>query len=161
VNPTTRRSAGIVLYRRGVDGIEVLLGHMGGPYWARKDAGAWSIPKGEYGDDEEPFVAACREFEEEIGCPVPAAEFVDLGEMRQAGGKVVRAWAAELSPDAAFDPAAAVSTTFDLEWPPRSGRIQQFPEIDRVEWFEVARTAGLIVAGQRPFLTRLADHLQR
>jgi predicted NUDIX family NTP pyrophosphohydrolase len=130
---------------------------MGGPYWATKHAGAWSIPKGEYADGDDPFAAACREFEEEIGCAVPGTGFVDLGEVRQSGGKTVRAWAAELAPDATFEPAAAVSTTFDLEWPPRSGRIQQFPEIDRVEWFDLAAAHDVIVAGQRPLLARLVS----
>jgi predicted NUDIX family NTP pyrophosphohydrolase len=150
----TKRSAGIVLYRSSGGRLEVLLGHMGGPFWARKDAGAWSIPKGEYGVDEDPFVAACREFHEEFGTPVPAgATFVDLGEVRQAGGKVVRAWA--VAGD--LDPARVVSNTFEMEWPPRSGRIGTFPEIDRAAWFDLTAAHDRIVAGQRPLLERLGD----
>jgi predicted NUDIX family NTP pyrophosphohydrolase len=151
----TRRSAGIVLYRRSRGQLEVLLGHMGGPLWARKDAGAWSIPKGEYGPDEDPLVAACREFEEEIGLPVPADEFVDLGDVRQAGGKVVRAWAARGD----LDPADVESNTFEMEWPPRSGTIRTFPEIDRADWFELPTAHDKIVAGQRPLLERLGSSL--
>ncbi len=150
----TRRSAGIVLYRRSGGRLEVLLGHMGGPLWARKDAGAWSIPKGEYGTDEDPFVAACREFHEELGMPVPAgATFVDLGEARQSGGKIVRAWA--VAGD--LDPASVVANTFEMEWPPRSGTIGTFPEIDRAAWFDLPTAHDKIVAGQRPLLGRLGD----
>jgi predicted NUDIX family NTP pyrophosphohydrolase len=151
----TRRSAGIVLYRRSGGQLGVLLGHMGGPLWARKDAGAWSIPKGEYGPDEDPFVAACREFHEEIGLPVPATEFVDLGEVRQSGGKIVRAWAA----GGDIDPATVVSNTFEMEWPPRSGIIGTFPEIDRAAWFDLPTAHDKIVAGQRPLLERLGELL--
>lgn len=134
---------------RGV--LEVLLGHMGGPYWARRDAGAWSIPKGEYDHGEDPFAVAQREFAEEIGMPVPATEFVDLGEVRQSGGKVVRAWAA----DGDLDPSVAFSNTFELEWPPRSGRFRSFPEVDRVAWFDLEAARAAIVVGQRPLLDRL------
>ncbi len=153
----SKRSAGIVLHRSGPDGIEVLLGHMGGPYWARKDAGAWTIPKGEYGDGDDPWTAACREFHEELGSEVPEAEPVDLGEVRQSGGKVVRAWAVE----GQFDVTTAVSNTFDLEWPPRSGRMQSFPELDRVDWFDLATAADKVVTGQRELLDRLAAALQQ
>jgi predicted NUDIX family NTP pyrophosphohydrolase len=146
-----KRSAGIVLYRRTGDGVEVLLGHMGGPYWARKDAGAWTIPKGEVAADEEPLAAARREFEEEFGSPVPAGAIVDLGEIRQAGGKTVRAWAVEGDLDAA----AIVSNTFELEWPAGTGRIQSFPEIDRAAWFDLASARSVIVTGQRLLLDRL------
>ena len=148
-----KRSAGIVLWRRlDTDAIEVLLGHMGGPYWARKDAGAWTIPKGEIEAGEEPLAVARREFHEEIGAPVPAGDLIDLGEVRQAGGKVVQAWAVEGD----LDPATAVSNTFELEWPPKSGRMQSFPEIDRVAWFDVGSARSLIVQGQRPLLDRLS-----
>jgi predicted NUDIX family NTP pyrophosphohydrolase len=147
-----RRSAGILLWRTGPHGPEVLLGHMGGPFWARRDAGSWTIPKGEYEPDDDPLASACREFAEEIGCPVPATEFVDLGEVRQSGGKVVRAWAAAGD----LDPATAVSNTFELEWPPRSGRRQSFPELDRVGWFDLATAATKIVVAQREFLDRLS-----
>jgi len=148
-------SAGLLLYRRGNqdddDRLEVLLAHMGGPFWARKDDGAWSIPKGEYEPGEDPFVAAKREFEEELGSAPPLAVFRDLGSVIQPSGKVVTAWAAE----ADFDAAGAVSNTFELEWPPGSGRLQSFPEIDRAGWFtaEVARVK--LVKGQRPLIDRL------
>ena len=118
-----KRSAGILLFRR-VDGdVQVLLGHMGGPLWARRDAGGWTIPKGEYQPDEEPLDAARREFAEELGLPVPAADLVELGSIKQAGGKVVTAWAGEGD----VDPAEIVPGTFDLEWPKGSGQVQQFP----------------------------------
>ncbi len=147
-----KRSAGIVLYRRlsGCD-LEVLLGHMGGPYWARKDAGAWTIPKGEIDDGEDPLQVARREFHEEVGVSVPAGDLVDLGEVRQAGGKVVHAWAVEGD----LDPAASMSNTFELEWPPKSGRFGTFPELDRVAWFELTTAVDKIIAGQRPFLDRI------
>ena len=145
-------SAGIVLWRRLDSGVvEVLLGHMGGPYWARKDVGAWSIPKGEIEPGEEPLDVARREFCEEIGVPPPPGDINDLGEIRQAGGKTVLAWAVEGDLDAS----AIVSNTFELEWPPKSGRIQAFPEIDRAEWFDLAAAAEKIVVGQRTFLDRL------
>ncbi len=157
VSDTMSNSSGIVLYRRHQGGIvEVLLGHMGGPYWARKDAGAWSIPKGEVESDEDPLAVARREFHEEIGVPIPHGELTDLGEIRQAGGKTVRAWMIEGDLDAA----AIVSNTFELEWPPRSGRTQTFPEIDRADWFDLVTAHDKIVAGQRTFLDRLAaQHL--
>ena len=148
-------SAGLLLYRRGNqdddDLLEVLLAHMGGPFWARKDDGAWSIPKGEYEPGEDPFVAAKREFEEELGSAPPLTVYRDLGSVIQPSGKVVTAWAAE----ADFDAAGAVSNTFELEWPPGSGRLQSFPEIDRASWFtaEVARVK--LVKGQRPLIDRL------
>ena len=145
-----RRSAGILLYRRDPDP-QVLLGHMGGPFWARKDDGAWSIPKGEYGDDEEPLAAARREFEEELGSPVPAASLTPLGELR-AGSKVLTVWAGEGDLDAD----AIVSGTFPLEWPPRSGRVQHFPEVDRAAWFALDEARAKLVKGQVPYLDRLA-----
>src|SRR5215218_8238089 len=140
-----RRSAGVLLYRFADDGaIEVLTGHMGGPFWARKDDGAWSIPKGEAGAGEDLFAVASREFAEELGSPVPATEFVDLGELRVSSGKALSVWAAEGDLDAA----TCVSNTFPLEWPPRSGRIQQFPEIDRAAWVEVDLAREKLVKGQ-------------
>jgi predicted NUDIX family NTP pyrophosphohydrolase len=145
-----RTSAGVLLYRRTADGVEVLIGHMGGPFWAKKDAGGWSIPKGEYGEGEEAFAVALREFEEELGSPCPASDFTPLGEVRTSG-KVLTVWAAEGDLDAA----ACVSNTFDLEWPPRSGRIQQFPEIDRAAWVPVEVAREKLVKGQLPFLDRL------
>ncbi|ODA67359.1 NUDIX domain protein [Methyloligella halotolerans] len=134
---------------RGKD-LEVLLVHPGGPFWAKKDAGAWSIPKGEF-DDEDPLVCAIREFEEELGRR-PDGEFADLGEIRQAGGKVVRAFAVEGD----FDAAGFVSDTFEMEWPPRSGKRQSFPEIDRAEWFGLEEARMRINASQADFLDRLA-----
>ena len=152
-----KRSAGILLFRR-VDGdVQVLLGHMGGPLWARRDAGGWTIPKGEYQPDEEPLDAARREFAEELGLPAPAADLIELGSIRQAGGKVVTAWAGEGD----VDPAEIVPGTFDLEWPRGSGQIQQFPELDRVAWFGVPAAAQKLVAAQREFLDRLAERLSR
>jgi predicted NUDIX family NTP pyrophosphohydrolase len=146
-----KRSAGLLLYR-GADGdLEVLLGHMGGPFWAKKDAGAWSLPKGELDPDEPPEQAARREFQEELGLPAPEGEYLELGEVKQSGGKVVTAWAVA----ADLDPAAVVPGTFELEWPPRSGRTQEFPEVDRVGWFPVAEAREKLVKGQLPFLDRL------
>jgi predicted NUDIX family NTP pyrophosphohydrolase len=151
-----RRSAGILLYRVVDDGaegrIEVLLGHMGGPFWARKDAGAWTIPKGEHELAEDPLSAARREFEEETGVSLPASDFVDLGEVHQSGGKVVRAWAVEGD----LDPATAVSNTFEIEWPPKSGRMATFPELDRFEWFDLDTARSKIIVAQREFLDRIA-----
>jgi predicted NUDIX family NTP pyrophosphohydrolase len=147
-----RRSAGIVLWRRRGGDIEVLLGHMGGPYWARKDRGAWTIPKGEVEAGEEPLAVAVREFAEELGVPVPAGQFVDLGEVRQSGGKIVRAWSVEGD----FDPETMVSNTFELEWPPRSGRMQAFPEIDRAAWFDAPTARIKVVTGQRALIDRVS-----
>jgi predicted NUDIX family NTP pyrophosphohydrolase len=150
-----RRSAGIALYRRSGPELEVLLVHPGGPLWARRDTGAWSIPKGEYGEDEEPEAAARREFAEELGAPAPEGELIDLGEVRQQGGKLVRAWAAAGDLDAG----AIHSNTFALEWPPRSGRISEFPEVDRAQWFTLAQAGERIVDAQRALLERLATAL--
>jgi predicted NUDIX family NTP pyrophosphohydrolase len=150
-----RRSAGILLYRRVDDGAEgrteVLLGHMGGPFWTRKDAGAWTIPKGEHEPDEDPFSAARREFVEETGVALPKAEPVDLGEVRQSGGKVVRAWAVEGDLDAS----TLQSNTFEMEWPRRSGKMATFPELDRFAWFDLDTARSRIVVAQREFLDRL------
>jgi predicted NUDIX family NTP pyrophosphohydrolase len=152
-----RTSAGILLHRRGPDGeLQVLAGHMGGPFWARKDAGAWSLPKGEHGPDEDPLAVARREFEEELGTPVPAAELVPLGTVRQSGGKVLTVWAGEGDLDAA----AARSNTFALEWPPRSGRVQEFPEIDRAAWLSLEEAREKLVRGQVAYLDRLLDSLR-
>jgi predicted NUDIX family NTP pyrophosphohydrolase len=151
---TRRRSAGLLLFRRGGDGVEVLLGHMGGPFFARRDAGAWSIPKGEYEPDEPARDAARREFREELGLEPPDGEAVPLGEVRQSGGKTVTAWAIE----ADLDPAAVVPGTFTLEWPPHSGRVQEFPELDRVAWFGLGGARAVIVPAQATFLDRLTEH---
>ena len=150
-----RTSAGVLLHRPTPAGREVLIGHMGGPFWAKKDAGAWSIPKGEYGPGEDPFAVALREFEEELGTPVPAVDYLPLGELRTTSSKVLTVWAAEGDLDAS----ATVSNTFELEWPPRSGRIQQFPEIDRAAWFSIAEAREKLVTGQIGFLDRLQEHL--
>ncbi|MBB4688904.1 NUDIX domain-containing protein [Amycolatopsis jiangsuensis] len=148
-----RRSAGLLLYRRSSgDRVEVLLGHMGGPFWAKKDEAAWSLPKGELEDGEEPEAAARREFAEELGLPAPDGPLRPLGEVRQSG-KVVTAWAVE----ADLDPAEVVPGTFELEWPPRSGKLQQFPEVDRVAWFDLDTAREKLVKGQRAFLDRLAS----
>jgi predicted NUDIX family NTP pyrophosphohydrolase len=148
------QSAGLLLFRRAASGIEVLLGHMGGPYFARRDAGAWSIPKGEYEPAEQPLAAARREFEEELGSPPPAgAALVDLGTVRQRNGKLVTAWAIE----ADFDVSGVVSNTFEIEWPPRSGRRQAFPEVDRAEWFDIATAREKMIAGQDVLLDRLLE----
>jgi predicted NUDIX family NTP pyrophosphohydrolase len=147
-------SAGLLLYRRQPE-VEVLLGHMGGPFWARKDDRAWSIPKGEYQPDEEAFAAARREFAEELGSAPPEVDYLDLGSEQLPGGKVLRVWAGESD----FDASAIVSNSFDLEWPPRSGRLEAFPEIDRADWFapDVARVK--LVASQVVFVERLLDAL--
>jgi predicted NUDIX family NTP pyrophosphohydrolase len=129
----------------------VLLVHPGGPYWAKKDLGAWSLPKGEHGDDEAPLAAALREFEEETGTRIDGEAAVDLGEVRQKGGKVVRAFA--VAGD--LDPDRLVSGTFELEWPPRSGRRQAFPEVDRAAWFGLAEARRRLLEAQVPFLDRL------
>jgi predicted NUDIX family NTP pyrophosphohydrolase len=151
-----RSSAGCLLFRRTTASLEVLLAHMGGPYWARKDDGSWSIPKGEYDEDSEvPFDVALREFEEELGAPVPAAHFLELGSARQPSGKVVTIWAAEGD----FDPARAVSNTFTMEWPKGSGNERTFPEIDRVAWFDVATARTKLLKGQVTFLDRLVEKL--
>ncbi|MFJ2006211.1 NUDIX domain-containing protein [Streptomyces chartreusis] len=149
-----RRSAGLLLFRRTDAGLEVLLGHMGGPFFARRDAGAWTVPKGEYESDEPAWDAARREFQEELGLPPPDGEALPLGEVRQTGGKIVTAWAIE----ADLDPATVVPGTFRMEWPPRSGRTQEFPELDRVRWLPVDRAREVVVKAQAAFLDRLAEH---
>ncbi len=146
-------SAGIVVWRRadslpGDHAIEVLLGHMGGPFWSRKDDGAWSIPKGLPDAGEDPLDAARREFTEELGLALPPGDLVDLGEFRQSSRKIVTAWALELGPGEALDLDAAVSNTFEMEWPPRSGRMQSFPEIDRAAWFDLDTARRKAVGGQ-------------
>ena len=151
----TARSAGIVLHRGHGDGLEVLLVHPGGPVWARRDAGVWSIPKGEYGDDEDPLAAARREFAEELGTPAPDGEALELGEVRQKSGKRVRAWA--LAGD--LDAEQIQSNTFSMQWPPRSGRIQEFPEVDRAQWFGLDEAREKLNPAQVEFLDRLAQRL--
>jgi predicted NUDIX family NTP pyrophosphohydrolase len=154
-NRTKRRSAGLVLYRRPHDGLEVLLVHPGGPIWTKRDVGAWSIPKGEYLDDEDPLAAARREFEEELGSAPPAGEAADLGEVRQKSGKRVHGWA--LAGD--LDATRITSNTFELEWPPRSGRRIEIPEVDRAEWFALDAAREKINPAQVPLLDRLEELL--
>jgi predicted NUDIX family NTP pyrophosphohydrolase len=149
------RSAGLLLYRRTADGeLEVMLGHMGGPFWSRKDAGAWSIPKGQREQGEDALATARREFEEEIGQPAPDGDVVALGEVRQGGGrKIVEVWAIEGD----MDVSAIESTSFEMEWPPKSGTLREFPEFDRAEWFGVEGARGRIVKAQAAFLDRLVE----
>lgn len=149
-----KRSAGLLLYRRSADRIEVLLVHMGGPFWARKEEHAWSIPKGEYDQGEDPPAVAAREFAEELGGPPPDGPTVELGTTRQSA-KTVTVFAREGD----FDAATAVSNTFRMEWPPRSGQLRDFPEVDRADWFDLPTAATKLVKGQVVFLTRLANHL--
>ena len=148
-----KRSAGLLLYRIRDGVVEVLLGHPGGPFWARKDDGAWSIPKGEYSDEEDPWVAAQREFHEEVGLQAPDGPRIDIAPVRQAGGKVVTAFAVLGD----LDVTDSVSNTFELEWPKGSGKTRQYPEIDRVGWFSVAEARSKLVKGQLPLLDALTS----
>ena len=150
-SPQSRRSAGLLVYRRRAGLIEVFLVHPGGPFWRNKDDGAWSVPKGEYTEGEEPLAAAQREFAEETGMTV-TGPFHALAPVRQAGGKVVSAWAVPGD----FDAQAIRSNTFTMEWPPRSGRLRTFPEVDRAGWFVLEQAAVKLLAGQRPLLIELA-----
>jgi predicted NUDIX family NTP pyrophosphohydrolase len=145
-----KQSAGVLMFRERDRGVEVLLIHPGGPFWAKKDDGAWSIPKGEFGDDEDPLAAARREFEEELGAAV-SGEFISLGSIKQGGGKRVHAWA--VCGD--FDPAMLRSNTFRMEWPPKSGRESEFPEVDRAEWFDLVSARRKILKGQVELVERL------
>jgi predicted NUDIX family NTP pyrophosphohydrolase len=151
VQVVPKRSAGLLVYKMENGRIEVLIAHMGGPFWARKNEGAWSIPKGEYGDDEDPLTAATREFGEELGVAPPSGTPLELGEVRQSGGKVVTAYALEGD----VDLAGFHSNTFVTEWPPKSGRQREFPEVDRAEWVDLDKAATLLVKGQVPFLDAL------
>jgi predicted NUDIX family NTP pyrophosphohydrolase len=146
-------SAGLLLYRRTGAGVEVLIAHMGGPFWTGKDERAWSIPKGEYLLGEDPLTVARREFEEELGAPAPDVDYRPLGEFRQRSGKVVTVFAAEA--DLAVD--AVTSNTFPLEWPPRSGRIVEFPEVDDARWVSIEVARAKLVVGQVPALDVLID----
>lgn len=144
-------SAGLLLYR-SVDGVvEVLIGHPGGPFWARKDEGAWSIPKGEYTEGEDPWTVAQREFEEELGKPPPAGSRIEFAPLKQPSGKVITAFAVRGD----LDLAGTESNTFELEWPKGSGKVREFPEIDRAEWFSVAQARSKLLTGQRPLLDQL------
>ena len=151
----SKQSAGLLLFRESAMDIEVLLVHPGGPFWAKKDAGAWSIPKGEFADGEEPLAAAQREFEEETGA-APAGLFLPLGAVKQPGGKIVHAWA--LRSD--FDPAQLKSNTFSIEWPPKSGSRREFPEVDRAAWFPLPEARQKILKGQVPLLDHLAARIR-
>ncbi|WP_031078962.1 NUDIX domain-containing protein [Streptomyces sp. NRRL S-118] len=153
---TVKRSAGLLLFRTSQGHLEVLIAHMGGPLWASRDTGAWSVPKGEYGPDETPEAAARREFVEELGLPAPDGEKVPLGEARQANGKIVTVWAVEGD----LDPAAVVPGTFTMEWPRGSGVSRDFPEVDRVAWFTPQEAAPRLVSGQQAFLERLETYLR-
>ncbi len=148
-----KRSAGLLLWRRGESGVEVLLAHPGGPLFARKDDGNWTIPKGELDPGEDELAAARREFGEELGIPVPAGEPVLLGEVRQSSGKVNVIWALEGDPG----PFEVTSNLFDLEWPPRSGKIGQYPEVDRAAWYPIGEAAAKLFVSQRSFIERLAE----
>jgi predicted NUDIX family NTP pyrophosphohydrolase len=154
----SKHSAGIVPYRvSDAATLEILLVHPGGPYWARRDEGAWSIPKGEYNPAEEknPLRVAEREFQEELGSRLPAGDRVELGDVTQPGGKRIVAWAARCDVDAR----SIVSNEFEIEWPPRSGKRQTFPEVDRAAWFSVADARVKLLRGQVPLVDRLADLL--
>jgi predicted NUDIX family NTP pyrophosphohydrolase len=149
-----RLSAGVLLYRTRNGVVEVLIAHPGGPFWARKDDGAWSIPKGEYPDGEDPWVAARREFFEELALPVPEGAVIEFGSAKQPGGKVVTAFAIQGD----LDVTEARSNTFKMEWPKGSGKMREFPEVDRVGWFTVAQARTKLLKGQRTFLDRLMAH---
>jgi predicted NUDIX family NTP pyrophosphohydrolase len=150
-----KTSAALLLFRYTDDRLEVLIGHMGGPFWARKDNAAWSIPKGEYEAPEEPRAAARREFEEEMGSPAPDGDYLELGNARQSSGKIVTTFAVQGD----FDVTTFVSNEFELEWPRGSGRLQSFPEMDRAGWFDLDEAAAKLVKGQLPILDALTAAL--
>ena len=152
----TRTSAGILLFRPRNGRLEVLLAHPGGPFFANRDAGHWTIPKGEADGDEELTAVARREFEEETGHPAPDGDALDLGSIVQKGGKVVFAWGLEGD----LDPAAAASNTFEMVWPPGSGSVRTFPEIDRVEWFDIDEAKRRVKPTQIPLIDRLVEALR-
>jgi predicted NUDIX family NTP pyrophosphohydrolase len=151
-----KRSAGILMYRGKGPKLELLLVHPGGPFWAKKDQGAWSVPKGEYEPGEDSIAVARREFEEELGSPPPQGSFIELGELVQPSRKVITAFAVQGD----LDPAKLTSNHFELEWPPKSGRKQSFPEVDRAAWFPPAEAREKIQSGQAPFIDRLLERLQ-
>lgn len=146
-------SHALVPWRRRGDDVELLVAHMGGPFWARKDDGAWTFPKGLPEGDESPLETARREFTEELGLPAPETGYVEIGEVKQSGGKVVHAWAVETD----LDPESVTPGTFEMEWPPRSGRTQEFPEVDRVAWVSPDVARRLLVTAQRAFVDRVLD----
>ena len=149
-------SAGLLLYRINDGSVEVLIGHPGGPFWAKKDDGAWSIPKGEYGDGEDPWHTARREFEEELGKPAPDGPRIDLPPLKQPSGKVITAYAVRGD----LDLTGTVSNTFTLEWPKGSGNVREYPEIDRVDWFSVPAARSKLLKGQRPLLDHLVGAIE-
>jgi predicted NUDIX family NTP pyrophosphohydrolase len=149
-------SAGLLLYRTTEGYVEVLIGHPGGPFWAKKDDGAWSIPKGEYAEGEDPWSAARREFEEELGKPPPDGPRIDFPPLRQPSGKIITAYAVRGD----LDLDGAVSNTFTLEWPKGSGNVREYPEIDRVDWFSVDAARSKLVKGQRPLLDQLMNAVE-
>jgi predicted NUDIX family NTP pyrophosphohydrolase len=151
----SKRSAGILLFRGRGPEPRVLLVHPGGPFWGKKDQGAWSIPKGEYEEGEDALAVARREFQEELGAPVPAGDAIELGELVQPSRKVITAFAVEGD----FDPSRLKSNLFEMEWPPKSGRLQSFPEVDRAAWLTLEEAREKILPGQRPFIDRLLDRL--
>ncbi len=153
-----KKSAGLMLYRDAPDGsgIEVLLVHPGGPFWRKKDEGAWTVPKGEFDESEAPLAAAQREFNEELGCPAPVGDYITLGSIKQKGGKTVYAWAVKGD----FDPEKLASNTFTCEWPPNSKRMQEFPEVDRAEWFAPELAKRKILAAQVPLIDGLLEILR-
>lgn len=150
-----KQSAGILLYRKTGDEYEVLLVHPGGPFWAKRDDGVWSIPKGELDEEEEPLAAAKRELAEELGQHVPKGELTPLGEAKQPSGKAVHIWALK----ADLDADKIKSNMFMIDWPPRSGKKMEIPEVDRASWFSLSAATIKLVPGQLPFLNRLAEHL--
>jgi len=149
-------SAGILVYRKAGNSYEVLLVHPGGPFWAKKDQGAWSIPKGEHAEGEDPLAAAKREFREEIGQPAPMGEYFELGSMKRSDGKLIKAYGIEGN----LDISVVQSNNFSMEWPPRSGKMQEFPEIDRAAWVKLAEAPARMHKGQDIFIEHLADHLE-
>ncbi len=151
-----KQSAGLLLYRQKKGRVEVLIAHPGGPFFAKKDNGFWSIPKGLYEDDEDPFAAAKREFEEEIGWPAPAGKYIELGEIKRKDGKTIKAWAVE----GQVDETEVKSNTFEMEWPPKSGQMQEFPEVDKPSWYNLEEAAQKLLPAQIPLLQRLAEHLK-
>jgi predicted NUDIX family NTP pyrophosphohydrolase len=151
-----KQSAGLLLFRRRADAIEVLLVHPGGPFWARKDDGAWTVPKGEVDENEDVLAAARREVEEETGAR-PSGPFIALAPLNQSGGKIVHVWAVESE----FDPSTLRSNLFEMEWPPKSGTRRSFPEVDRAEWFDLATASRKILASQAPVLQHLEKQLIR
>ena len=151
-------SAGILLHRMAASGLEVFIGHMGGPFWARKQEHAWSIPKGEADPGESDLTVALREFAEEVGSPAPDADYLELGTFRYSSGKTLTVFA---GPAPGFDPDRIVSNEFELEWPPRSGRMQRFPEFDVARWVPVAEARTFVVAGQLPAVDALVRHLDQ